>query len=249
VTSHGEADDAAVPTVAALLAGGTGTRLGAEVPKQLLRLAGKEILAHTLDVFDGCPAVDEIYLFMAVGHTADAEAIVAAHGYHKVRAVSVGGASRDASARQALAALAEYPPGTKLLIHDAVRPLVDAATITECVAALDDYDAVTVAVPSTDTIVTVTAGEDGREVIQAIPDRSRLRRCQTPQGFRLRVLAAAHARALADEEFTPTDDCGVVRRYLPQVPVGIVAGSEHNLKITHPGDLRTAEWLLQQRTL
>jgi 2-C-methyl-D-erythritol 4-phosphate cytidylyltransferase len=99
-----------------------------------------------------------------------------------------------------------------------------------------------VAVPASDTIVVV---EDG--VMTGMPRRDTLRRCQTPQGFRLSVIRKAHELALADPAFadlTATDDCGVVLRYLPDVPVAVVPGSERNIKITYPGDLSIAEVLL-----
>jgi 2-C-methyl-D-erythritol 4-phosphate cytidylyltransferase len=99
-----------------------------------------------------------------------------------------------------------------------------------------------VVVPTADTIVEVTDG-----VMTSIPPRESLARCQTPQGFRLSVIRRAHELAVADpgaDAFTPTDDCGIVLRYLPDVPVVVVAGSERNLKITYPGDFRIAELLL-----
>ncbi len=81
----------------------------------------------------------------------------------------------------------------------------------------------------------------------SIPPRESLGRCQTPQGFRLSVIRRAHELALADENvYTPTDDCGIVLRYLPDVPVLTVRGSERNLKITYPGDFRIAEALLAE---
>lgn len=237
-----------VPVVAVLPAAGSGTRLGSALPKQFIDIDGREILAHTLDVFEAATAVEEIVILPPSEHVAAVAALVERHGFGKVRTVTPGGADRAASVRAGIAALADHDRDTKVLVHDAVRPLVDPATVTECVTALDDLDAVTVAVPATDTVVEVdTTGE--RELVTAIPDRSRLRRCQTPQAFRLRVLAEAHRLAAADPHFTPTDDCGVVRRYLPATPIGIVPGSESNLKITHPGDLRVAAELLRDRTL
>ncbi len=93
--------------------------------------------------------------------------------------------------------------------------------------------------PTSDTILVVADG-----VIAGVPARETLYRAQTPQGFRLETIARAHALAAADPAFTPTDDCGVVLRYLPDVPVHIVQGSERNIKVTYPSDLPIAEALL-----
>ncbi len=129
-----------------------------------------------------------------------------------------------------------------MLLHDAARPLVDQRIIADCVAALATWTAIGVVVPSTDTIVEVSDG-----VLGAVLPRDSLARCQTPQGFRLSVIGRAHDLAAADPDFGgATDDCGVVRRYLPDVPIGAVTGSERNLKVTYPGDLDLAELFLRQ---
>jgi 2-C-methyl-D-erythritol 4-phosphate cytidylyltransferase len=83
-------------------------------------------------------------------------------------------------------------------------------------------------------------------VITQMPVRAGLHRCQTPQGFRLSVIRSAYELACADPGFTPTDDCGVVLRYLPEVPIAVVAGSERNIKITYPDDIAVAEALLKR---
>jgi 2-C-methyl-D-erythritol 4-phosphate cytidylyltransferase len=111
------------------------------------------------------------------------------------------------------------------------------------VAALRQHDAIGTAVPTSDTILVLADG-----VIAHVPPRETLYRAQTPQCFRLETIMRAHARAAADPGFTPTDDCGVVLRYLPDVPVHIVPGSESNLKVTYPADLAIAEALLLART-
>ena len=126
-----------------------------------------------------------------------------------------------------------------MLLHDAARPLVDQRIIADCVAALDEHEAAGVAVPALDTMVVT---QDG--VMVSMPSREGLLRCQTPQCFRLPVIALAHERAAADPGFSPTDDCGVVLRYLPEVPVHVVPGSERNIKVTYPQDLAVAEALL-----
>ncbi|GAA4637031.1 hypothetical protein GCM10023196_089210 [Actinoallomurus vinaceus] len=224
-------------TIAVVLAGGTGLRLGLGAPKQLATVGGRPILARAIEAFDSAPEIDEVLVVMAAGHVAEAEVI--AKPYAKVRRVVEGGATRTESTLRALAVLEEEPGDARVLFHDAARPFVDARIIADCVAALEREDVVAVAVPSSDTVVVV----EGDRVVE-MPPRDRLRRFQTPQGFRLAVIRAAYERALADPGFAerpPTDDCGVVHRYLPEIPVRVVSGSEQNIKITHPVDLLIAE--------
>lgn len=234
-------------TVGVVLGGGVGRRVGMSTPKQLVEIAGKPVIEHTIVVFDAAPEIDEILVLMTPGYTDEVEKIVARGGYAKVRAVLPGGESRTETTWRALRALGEDE--CDVLLHDAVRPLVDQAIISRCVAALREHAAVMVAFATPDTIVVTEEGAHG-EVVHDIPDRSRLRRVQTPQCFRLSVIREAYERALADPGFADrpaTDDCGVVLRYLPDVPIAIVPGSERNIKITHPVDLAVAETLLRLR--
>jgi 2-C-methyl-D-erythritol 4-phosphate cytidylyltransferase len=231
--------------VAVVLGGGTGQRIGAPLPKQLLRLGDRTLLEHCVAAFEQAPGVDEILVVMAGDYVEQARAMLGG-GYGKVTGVIAGGVARSDSTRVALAALAasgEDPADCGVLLHDAARPLVDQRIIADCVAALavQHRDAAGVAVPASDTIVITNNG-----VMHSIPRRETLWRCQTPQCFRLPVITRAHELAAADPEFAPTDDCGVVLRYLPDVKVHIVPGSERNLKITYPQDLAVAETLLAE---
>ncbi len=223
--------------VAVVLGGGMGNRFGATLPKQLLTLGGKTLVEHCVAAFSAAPGVDEVLLVMPAGYADEAARLAG----DRVRAVIPGGVTRSDSVRNALAYLGARHPAetTGVLLHDAARPLVSQRIIADCVAALSKHDAAGVAVPTSDTIV---VAEDG--VMSHVPPRETLYRCQTPQCFRLSVIARAHALAAADPGFIPTDDCGVVLRYLPDVPVHIVKGSERNIKVTYPGDLAIAEALL-----
>jgi 2-C-methyl-D-erythritol 4-phosphate cytidylyltransferase len=224
--------------VAVVLGGGTGTRFGAAVPKQLLILSGSTLVEHCVAAFSAAPGVDEILLVMPPAYHAEAKRLVGS----QVSAIIGGGAARSDSVRKALAHIGARhdPAGTGVLIHDAARPLVSQRIIADCVLALREHDAVGTAVPTADTILQVENG-----VIARVPPREALYRAQTPQCFRLEVIARAHALAAADPAFTPTDDCGVVLRYLPDTPVHVVPGSEDNIKVTYPSDLAVAEALLR----
>ena len=223
--------------VAVVLGGGIGNRFGATVPKQLLSLSGKTLVEHCVTAFSAAPGVDEVLLVMPADYADEAAKLAG----DQVRAVIPGGVTRSDSVRNALAYLGARHPAetTGVLLHDAARPLVSQRIIADCVAALRTHDAVGTAIPTSDTIV---IAEDG--VMSHVPPRETLYRCQTPQCFRLSVIAKAHELAASDPAFVPTDDCGVVLRYLPDVPVHIVQGSERNIKVTYPGDLAIAEALL-----
>jgi 2-C-methyl-D-erythritol 4-phosphate cytidylyltransferase len=223
--------------VAVVLGGGTGQRLGAGQPKQLLTLGGRTLVEHCVAAFSAAPGVDDILVVMASGYVDQVKELLA--GYGKVSAVIPGGAERSDSVRRALDAVAASSEDCGVLLHDAARPLVDQRIIASCVAALADHEAVGTAVPTADTIVVAADG-----VMVHVPPRDTLWRCQTPQCFRLPVITRAHQLAAADPDYAPTDDCGVVLRYLPEVPVHIVVGSERNLKVTYPSDLAVASALL-----
>lgn len=231
--------DTATRAVAVVLAGGVGARLGAGRPKQLLEVGGRPVLAHAIAAFDGHPDVAEVLVVMAAGHVREAAALAAP--FRKATGVIEGGATRTASTAAALAALADRPDDTPVLFHDAARPFVDRAVIDRTLAALADHDAVAVGVPCSDTVVAVRDG-----LVADMPPRSALVRFQTPQGFRLGTIRKAYELALADPDLVATDDCGVVHRYLPDVPIQVVEGSERNLKVTHPLDLVLAEHIARQ---
>jgi 2-C-methyl-D-erythritol 4-phosphate cytidylyltransferase len=227
--------------VAVILAGGSGQRMGLSTPKQLLKIAGKTILEHTLGVFEAAPEVDEIIVLMNPGFLQDAAECVKNAGCTKVTAVLPGGTSRNATTQLALDALADHPAETtSVLFHDAVRPLLSQRIIRDCVTALREHLAVDVAIPSADTIIQVD-----EDVIVDVPRRANLRRGQTPQGFRLATIRAAYENAWRDENFEATDDCTVVLRYQPDTPIYVVPGDEHNMKVTEPVDMFVADKLFQ----
>ena len=224
--------------IAVVLAGGTGSRMGADRPKQLLEVGGRPILSYSLATFAAHPAIAEIVLVMAPSFLDVARDLAAPHP--KVSQVIAGGLSRSDSTLAALGVLAAEPDDGAVLFHDAARPFVDAATVSRVLTALDSHDAVAVGLPVTDTTVEVRDG-----LVTAMPPRSGLWRFQTPQGFRFGTIRKAYELAVADPSFVATDDCGVVHRYLPDVQIPVVEGSEANLKVTHPLDILIAERLCE----
>lgn len=228
--------------IAVILAGGSGSRLGGSTPKQFLKVAGKSVIEHTIDVFERCTYIDEICIVSKSDYIHLVEQIVVDNEYHKVRKILSGGMERYQSS---LAAINAYPNDeVNLLFHDAVRPLVNERIISDCVAALSKYNAVDVAIKTTDTIISV----DSNNCIDSIPNRAVLRNGQTPQCFRLGTIRRAYEIALQDPDFKTTDDCGVVRKYLPEESVYVVDGDVSNMKLTYLEDLFLLDKLFQLRT-
>lgn len=228
--------------IAVILAGGSGSRLGNDLPKQFLKVAGKQVIEHTIDVFENCAQIDEICIVSKPDFVANVEELVVKNQYKKVKKILNGGKERYDSS---LAAINAYTDDDlNLLFHDAVRPLVNERIIRDCVEALKHYNAVDVAAKTTDTIISV----DPNECIDFIPNRAYLRNGQTPQCFKRGTIKKAYEIALADPNFVTTDDCGTVRRYLPDEPIYVVAGENSNMKLTYLEDLFLLDKLFQLRT-
>ena len=228
--------------IAIVLAGGSGSRLGNDIPKQFLKVAGKQVIEHTIDVFDNCALIDEICVVSKPEYVTDVKDLVVKNRYKKVKKILNGGKERYESS---LAAINAYTDdNANLLFHDAVRPLVNERIIRDCIEALKHYNAVDVAAKTTDTIISV----DANECIDFIPNRAFLRNGQTPQCFKRGTIRRAYELALADPDFVTTDDCGTVRRYLPDEPIFVVAGENSNMKLTYVEDLFLLDKLFQLRT-
>lgn len=220
--------------IAVILAGGTGSRMGADMPKQFLPLEGMPVIAHSIQAFDRSHCIDEIMVVVHPDWIDHMSMLARQYSCCKLRRIIPGGAERYMSSLHAIEALSAYPDNTNIILHDAARPWLTADIIQRVCEALLDSSAVGVGIPSTDTIWQVNQ-VDG--TIQSIPNRSTMWRAQTPQAFRLPVIAEAYRRALADPQLQATDDCGVLLRYMPEVPIHIVSGEEQNRKITFAADL------------
>lgn len=237
--------------VAVILAGGSGTRFGAERPKQLQLLGGRSVLEYSLDAFEKNVCIKAM---VVVSHPAWQQSVVELRDtgrWSKWVAVVAGGETRRASTLAGIRACrtcvrqwSEAECG--ILFHDAARPLVPQRVITDvCLALERGGKAVSAVLPSTDTMVKLDEQGD----MESVQDRAALRRVQTPQGFLLSVIAEAYERAEGDADCHATDDCGMVLRYLPDVRVSSVMGAEENMKLTYPSDLAVLEtYLRSQRT-
>ncbi len=228
--------------IAVILAGGSGSRFGRDLPKQFLKVAGKKVIEHTIDVFEHNELIDEIAVVTRPEFISDIEQMVVNNHYAKVRKILQGGKERYHSSLSAINAYTS--DDDNLIFHDAVRPLVNDRIINDCIEALKHYDAVDVAIPVADTIIQV----DEKDCINSIPIRSLLRSGQTPQCFKRGIIDKAYKTALQDPQFVTTDDCGVVRKYLPDVPVFVVKGEVFNMKITYKEDLFLVDKLFQLKS-
>lgn len=223
--------------IAVVLAGGSGRRMGGEVPKQFLQIRNRMVIEYAVGAFDGHPLIDEVVIVASADTVPTMMDIVLRNGWQKVHRVLTGGKERYDSSLAAVRAF--EGEDCNLIFHDAARPLVSERIITDVVHCLESHEACGVAVPCVDTILVCKDG-----LISSAPDRTTLRRAQTPQGFRLGVIADAYRIGLADPDFRATDDCGIVLRYRPDVPVAIVDGDEANMKVTYKDDIQILEALI-----
>ncbi len=209
-------------TAALIVAAGSGSRAGGDLPKQFSIVAGRPLVAHAVAAFAG--HVDEVVVVIGAGQNDRARDALG----HDVRLVA-GGPTRRDSVANGLASLSDAVE--RVLVHDAARPFVSPAVIARVLAALDDHDGATPVLAVADTLVR------GKCLLGDVVPRAGLHRVQTPQGFRLDTLRAAHAGWPAGDE--ATDDAQMVRRLGGRV--ALVQGEAMLDKITYPDDFATAE--------
>lgn len=216
---------------AIVLAGGSGSRMGADRNKILLELRGEPVIVRSVRAFQGL--VDGVVL---VSREEDIPAVRSAMNDAQLPVTIVpGGDSRQASVWNGLYALPKSC--THVLIHDGARCLVDEATIRRCMASVEDCGTGVAAIPAVDTIKQVNESN----IVTTTPDRAGLRAVQTPQGFAVDLIRRAHEAAV-QEGFLGTDDASLVERL--GVPVRLTLGDRRNIKLTTPEDMLMAEAFL-----
>lgn len=214
--------------------------LKSQPAKQFLELLGAPIIIHTLRIFVEHPEVDEILVALR-GHEIDElQGRLASEKFSKPIHLVRGGDHRQQSVGNALSVITASDDDL-VLVHDAVRPLVDSTIISSVIAAAGKYGAAIAGVPASDTVKQVERTSEGALITSTIP-RERIVLAQTPQGFRYSILKHAFDESSADG-FIGTDEASLAER--AGHPVVVVMGSSRNLKITTPGDLELAEFLLR----
>ena len=214
---------------ALIVAAGSGSRHGGEIPKQYQALGGKPLLRHAVDAFRSHSAIKRVQVVIGQGHMPFYDRAL---GDVALPPPVNGGATRQESVRRGLDALAASAPDL-VLIHDAARPLIDHGVIDRVIAALGDRHAAVAAMPVVDSLRRDRGGP---------VDRDGLWQVQTPQGFDFAAILAAHRSARDD---LATDDATLAEQ--AGIPIALVEGSMSNLKITRAGDLATAEAFLAAR--
>ncbi len=229
--------------IAIILAAGSGERSGFAIPKQLVEVAHKPIIEHTISNFQNSACIDEIIVVTNDNCIKKTRDIVTKRAFFKVKKIIYGGKERYKSSLAAIIASEQDSKqyDVNLIFHDAVRPLVNERIIRDVVQALNHYNAVNVVVPTTDTIIFADLITN---TISSVPEREKLRNSQTPQGFSWKTIRLAYDLALEDPDFKTTDDCGVVFNYLPDEKIYLVSGESNNIKLTYKDDLQIIEKLL-----
>ena len=225
-----------------VLAGGKGSRMQSDVPKQYMELLGKPLLYYALKAFEDSDA-EQVVLVTAEGDEEYCrKELVERFGFTKVVAIVAGGAERYASVWNGLKCLKEQEPDY-VLIHDGARPLVTAELINRMITETEQYEACVAGMPVKDTIQMT----DESGTITLTPKRDSLWMAQTPQSFAFTLAYDAYEQLMQESEINVTDDAMVVGLY-HDIPIQMVRGSYTNIKVTTPEDLVLAEAFLKKRS-
>ena len=223
-------------TIAVIIAGGVGSRMGADVPKQFVLVEGKPVLFYTLEAFQAHPGVDAIELVLIDGWERDVAAWKEQYGVTKLRWIVKGGASGQESIRNGIFGLeGKCAADDIVIIHDGIRPLVQPEVLDDVIAKAREFGTGVTSMPYNEQIFLID--EKDPSVTRKYIPRETLRRVATPQAYRFDLLDQAYHEAferkigIYGSSYTNT----------MMVELGhelhFAAGSDKNLKLTTPGDL------------
>ncbi len=223
-------------TTAIVLAGGSGIRLGGDVPKQFLVLDGKPLVIHALEQFENCDSISDIIIVCRETHVEILDKMIKKNRIKKVKCIVPGGDTRQKSS---FIGVKNCSTDTHVvLIHDAVRPFIDIGLIEDIIAKTIESGAV---IPVVDVICTII--REKKDMSIESTDRQELKVVQTPQGFQYKIIYEAHKKALETGVADVTDDCNLVM--LLGDKISTIRGREYNIKITDRKDLIFAEIFLK----
>ena len=217
--------------VAVIFAGGTGQRMNTKaIPKQFLRLHGKEIIVFTLECFENHPEIDKIVVVCLEPWISTLRRLVDKYALSKVASIVPGGDSGQGSIRNGIYEAAHlFPADSVALVHDGVRPLLSDETISACIACVKEHGSAITVVPATETIVQESDGE----IVNMI-DRHSCRIARAPQCFYLGEIEHAHEMAVAEGRDDFIDSASLMSHYGHSLYT--VVGDPENIKITTPSD-------------
>jgi 2-C-methyl-D-erythritol 4-phosphate cytidylyltransferase len=223
--------------IAIVVAAGTGSRFGGELPKQFLPLGGKPMVVHSLELFERSDLIDEVILVVSEEYLAYAsQAIVDQYRLHKIRKITGGGETRQESV---FAGLSACPTGIDLVaIHDSARPFLEKDLFENVMAKAAETGAAILAVKARESVKFCETGSIGKTL-----KRDSVWIAQTPQVFRFADILSAHKRAEAAQNRDATDDAELFEQYCG--PVTLVPGSHNNIKITTPADFILAQEIIK----
>lgn len=232
--------------IAIIVAGGKGSRLSKDIPKQFIKIQGKTILEYTIEKFKKNNEINLIVIAIHKDFKSDLDNIILKNKWQDIVKIVIGGKTRQNSVFNALNFIKtkhikndlnnkKTSDKINVLIHDAARPLISETEISKLIEILNEEDAVSLAVPSTDTIIRVSDN-----TILEVPNRKEYWHIQTPQCFSFDTIYKAHLLAKNDSYATATDDTSLVLKYKLS-EIKILEGSKINIKVTYPDDIDFVE--------
>lgn len=221
--------------IAVIFAGGTGQRMKTEIPKQFLKVHGKEIIIHTLEKFNDNNVIDEIYVACIESWIQHLNKLIKKFNINKVKSVFAGGATGQDSIFIALSEVKKDHEDAIVLIHDGVRPLITEKTIIKCIKSVKEFGSAITVTPCFETPIKSLSGE----TVESMPSRNEMYTAQAPQGFYLNELLEAH---LKEREKNPSyegivDSCGLM--FANGKKCHLVLGNPGNIKVTTQEDYCT----------